>query len=459
MIRTTTLAFSIALAGSLAVSSALAQSPFESKARGLSNITADLDAKGKSRVIVKFAAPASSLRTKAAIAARKDTVRAGQDTILNAAFGSPAIAERHALTRMSLQPMFALSASKAELDKLAADPRVTAIYRDNISRPTLIQSIPLIGADQLQQVGGTGEGFIVAIIDTGVERSHDFISNRVIAGACYGTTDEGFAPTCKKGKPHDEGKKAGNPCSVSSECFHGTHVAGIAAGKLTHKGAHEGEPRVGVAPKAEIFAVNVFSFSEVDGLGAFDSDIERGLEFALEHRNDFEGLAVASANMSLGDHSVNTVNCDTEDALTGIVNDLREANIATVIASGNDSNRDGVSAPGCISSAITVSATTKSDTVASFSNMGDLVDVQAPGLAIRSSVLNNAFGVASGTSMAAPHVTGTFAALRSLHPDASVSDIEAALENTGNPIHDQRSGGTWTKPRIQVDDAHDSMID
>ncbi len=446
MFRNKSLTLSIALAaGCFVASAALAQSPLESKAHRLGAISADLQAKGKSRVIVKFALPPSGLRTKTQIAARKDAVRSGQDTVLRAAFGSAAAAERHALTRMSIQPLFALSASRAELDRLAADPRVVAIYRDNISRPTLIQSIPLIGADKLQKVGGTGEGFIVAIVDTGVERTHDFISKRVIAGACYGTNDEGFAPTCKGGKKKDEGKKAGNPCTVSSSCFHGTHVAGIAAGKLTHKKKHPNEPKVGVAPEAKIFAINVFSFDGSD-LGAFDSDIERGLEFVLEHSADFEGLQVASANMSLGDHSNNTVPCDDEDALTGIVNDLREADIATVIASGNDSSRNGVSAPGCISGAITVSSTTKSDLISSFSNLGDLVDVLAPGSVIRSSVLNNQFGNASGTSMATPHVTGAFAALRSLHPDASVSDIEAALESTGKPITD-------TRPRRHVDQA------
>jgi subtilisin family serine protease len=455
------LAYSILLGAScLAATTALAAgSPLETKARQFSAISADLQAKGKSRVIVKFQVAPSNLRTKTAIAARKGQVRAGQDAILNAAFGSPAAAEGHALTRMGIQPMFALSASKAELDRLAADPRVVAIYRDNISRPTLIQSVPLIGADKLQKVGGTGEGFIVAIVDTGVERTHDFLRKRVIAGACYGTNDEGFASTCKKGKTEDEGKKAGNPCSVSSTCFHGTHVAGIAAGKLTHKKNHPNEPKTGVAPKAKIFAINVFSFSEVDGLGAFDSDIERGLEFALEHRTSFEGLTLASANMSLGDGTDHQEACDEDDALTDIVNDLKEANVATVIASGNESRKNGVAAPGCISSAITVSSTTKADLVSSFSNVGDLVDVFAPGSAIRSSVLDNQFGVASGTSMATPHVTGAWAALRSLHPDASVDDIEAALENTGVAIHDQRTGGTWTKPRIQVDDAHDSMSD
>src|SRR5262245_52698382 len=100
MFRRVSLATSIALAaGCLAASAALAQSPLESKARHFGAITADLTAKGKSRVIVKFAVPASSLRTKAAIAARKSSVHAGQDAILNAAFGSTAAAERHALTR------------------------------------------------------------------------------------------------------------------------------------------------------------------------------------------------------------------------------------------------------------------------------------------------------------------------------------------------------------------------
>lgn len=439
----------------LGVSPALAQSPLEMKARQLNVIAGDLQAKGKSRVIVKFAVPPSSLRTKSAMDARKIQVRAGQDTILNSAFGTTSVSG-HALSRMRIQPMFALSVNRKELEKLAADARVVAIYRDNISRPNLLQSIPLIGADDLQSVGGTGEGFIVAIIDTGVERKHDFIKNRVVAGACYGTDDEGFLSTCRRGKNEDEGSKAGESCSVSSTCFHGTHVAGIAAGKLKNKANHPGEPPVGVAPKAKIFAINVFSF-DGSGLGAFDSDIEKGLEFVLEHRSDFEGLAVSSANMSLGDGTNHTTDCDEEDALTDVVNDLKEANIATVISAGNDASRDGVGAPGCISSAITVGATTKSDLIASFSNMSELVDVLAPGSGIRSSVLNNLFGVASGTSMSAPHVTGAWAALRSLHPDASVDDIEAALESTGVAIHDQRTGGTVTKPRIQVDAAHTAL--
>lgn len=443
----------VAVTASASTSSA-ATDALTSKARNLSTITNELKSKGHVRVIVKFTVPKSNLYTKSAIAARKAAVHAGQDAILASAFGSVAAADSR-VSRMKIEPMFAMSVNGAELGKLAADSRVAAIYLDKINRPYLTQSIPLIGADKLQQAGGTGKGFIVSIIDTGVDRKHDFIQPRVVMGACFSSNEEGFISTCKGGKTEDEGREAGNPCTGSGDCFHGTHVAGIAAGKLTHKGDHPGEPKTGVAPKASIFAINVFSRSGTQ-LGAFDSDIEKGLEWTLEHRSDFGDIA-ASANMSLGDGTNNATECDDDAPLTDVINDMRAANIATVIASGNESYKNGVAYPACISSSIAVGATTKTDVIASFSNMGELVDVMAPGASIRSSVPGNAFGFASGTSMAAPHVTGTWAALRSLHPDASVSQIEKALEKTGVAIHDTRTGGTHTKPRVQLDDANDYL--
>ncbi len=433
--------------------SSAATPALNAKIKNQTAITSALKSKGEVRVIVKFGVAKSNLYTKSAIAARKAAVTAGQNAILSSVFGSVAAADRRGVSRMRIEPMFAISVNRSELARLAADSRVTAIYRDKINRPFLTGSIPLIGANKLQKAGGTGEGFIVSIIDTGVERTHDFIHPRVVMGACFTSNAEGYVPTCKDGKTEDEGKKAGDPCTGSGSCFHGTHVAGIAAGKLTHKAGHPGEPKVGVAPKASIFAINVFSRNGTD-LGAFDSDIEKALEWTLEHRVEFPGLTVASANMSLGDGTQNAQNCDADAPLTDVINDMRAANIATAIASGNESYRDGVSYPACISNSIAVGSTTKTDVISSFSNMGELVDVMAPGSSIRSSVLDNLFGVASGTSMATPHVTGTWAALRSLHPDATVDQIEKALEKTGVPIQDTRTGGLYTKPRIQVDDAN-----
>ena len=97
---------------------------------------------------------------------------------------------------------------------------------------------------------------------------------------------------------------------------------------------------------------------------------------------------------------VNTSYCDT-DSRKAAIDNLRSEGIATVIASGQRRlHRTRVSAPGCISTAITVGATDKSDVVASFSNSGIMVDVLAPGVSILSSIPGNQYAFFDGTSMA-----------------------------------------------------------
>jgi subtilisin family serine protease len=83
--------------------------------------------------------------------------------------------------------------------------------------------------------------------------------------------------------------------------------------------------------------------------------------------------------------------------------------------------------------------------------------VLAPGTKIFSSVPTNRFADKNGTSMAAPHVAGAIALLRSKNPFATVSEIETALETTGLGVTDQRSGGTITKPRIRVFEAAERL--
>jgi serine protease len=135
---------------------------------------------------------------------------------------------------------------------------------------------------------------------------------------------------------------------------------------------------------------------------------------------------------------------------------LRAANIATVVASGNEGFTDGLSEPACVSSAISVGNTTKSDTVNPNSNSASFLSLLAPGTSIVSSVPSFP-GVAqlTGTSMAAPHVAGSFALLRQAKPSASVSEILAALQKTGVPIRDPRNG--ITQSRIDVEAALDVL--
>lgn len=310
---------------------------------------------------------------------------------------------------------------------------------------TLAESGPLAQAPRLWDLGGRGAGQAVAILDTGVDAAHPFLAGRVSAEACFSTTSlvNNSTSNCPNGQSSQSGASAGRPC-VGRGCEHGTHVAGIAAGR--------GVDFSGIAPDAEIIAVQVFSTfrgAACGGGGAtciasFTSDQIRGLDFVLQQAS---ARAVASVNMSLGGgHS--TTACDA-DMTKSVIDQLRAAGVAVAIASGNDGFRDGVSFPGCISTAVTVGATSKQDELADFSNCGPQVDLHAPGVGIRSSVPGGGFAAFSGTSMATPHVAGAFAALRSARPSATVDQIEAALSSTGLDV-----GG---RPRIRLLDAANAL--
>ena len=127
-----------------------------------------------------------------------------------------------------------------------------------------------------------------------------------------------------------------------------------------------------------------------------------------------------------------------------------------MIASGNDYHKDAIAFPACISTAISVGATGDGtgsvplDSVGDFSNSASFLSLLAPGELINSSVPGGAFVNLPGTSMAAPHVAGAWAVLKSKKPTATVDEVFIALRDTGVPITD--SNGI-TKPRIKVDAA------
>lgn len=112
-------------------------------------------------------------------------------------------------------------------------------------------------------------------------------------------------------------------------------------------------------------------------------------------------------------------------------------------------------APGCISSAVSVGSTTKTDQVSSFSNSASFLSLLAPGSSINSSVPGNQFAVFNGTSMATPHVAGAWAILKQRVPNATVIQVLTALQNTGLPVLDTRNN--ITKPRIRIRQALDAL--
>jgi subtilisin family serine protease len=144
---------------------------------------------------------------------------------------------------------------------------------------------------------------------------------------------------------------------------------------------------------------------------------------------------IASANMSLGGGTYSDqAACDAANlAQKNAIDILRAAGVATVIAAGNGSVSTGISAPGCISSAVAVGATNDADAVASFSNSSPLLEFWAPGVSIQSSVPGASFGFMNGTSMAAPHVAGAWALVMGKAPTASVDQILTAFAGAGSP--------------------------
>jgi subtilisin family serine protease len=358
------------------------------------------------------------------------------------------------VTNFKYVPQIALTVDRPALDALVAHPSVVTIHED-IPRPHMLaQSVPLIGAPTVWGFGYTGAGVAVAILDTGVDKTHPFLSGAVVSEACYSSN---YAPgnatsICPGGVTNSTAVGSALPYAgtcPAGACDHGTHVSGIAAGRTDGSVTFSG-----VAKGASIIAIQVFSRFETSAecgntypcAMAFDSDIILGLERVYDLRGTYN---ISSVNLSLGSGDY-TSYCDSEPEKPSIDN-LKSVNIATIIASGNNGDKGGISAPACISSAVSVGATDDiTDMVTAFSNSASFLSLLAPGEWITSSIPGGGYGTWAGTSMAAPHVAGAWALLRQARPSANVDQVLTALGTTGLGIMDTNS---ITKPRIRVDQA------
>ena len=362
-------------------------------------------------------------------------------------------------------PLLVAEVGLPALQGLARSPQVTAVQEDVAEPLALASSIPLINADDVQRLGWTGAGRGVAILDTGIDRDHPFFGSRIVAEACFSTpADTNEASLCPNGTTAQTGAGAADAETAQclngtvNMCDHGSHVAGIAAGSAT---GVAGAPGSGVAPGADIAAVQVFTRFNAAAdctpdptpcIRTYVSDQISGLEEVLDL--DSGGTTIDAANMSISNAANNGTACDADTRKVAI-DDLLAAGIATVIAAGNSGHPNGVGAPGCISTAVTVGATDDSDAVANFSNRGGLLDLFAPGVSVDSSVPDDAWGNLQGTSMAAPHVAGAYAALRQAYPTASPATLLGHLRNTGVPISYDTSNpadgvNDTTTPRIDL---------
>jgi hypothetical protein len=466
------------------------------KAPEAAEIAATAAQDGHVRVIVEFAGPVPNEQLRPdpqVLAPVTAEIAARQNAIIASHFGSATNPREgqgfpRGLVRFSITPTFAVNVSPSELDALAVDPAVLGIYYDHRGSALLPQSVPLIGMEAAYIANATGQRQAVAVLDTGVQTNHVFLSGNVLplSQACYSNGDGKGQTLCPNGAQSDTDENAANnaipACTsgVNSICSHGTHVAGIAAGSNT---VADALPENGVAKGAKIVPVEVFT-RYGNSTGFVESDLKKGLEWVYQNAlNPAPGVRLAAVNLSLGFNKKQYPSeCDADfKLLKDVVDMLRRAGVVTVAASGNDYIKTLIGSPACISSAVAVGSTDKQDRISGFSSMSPRVNLVAPGgftfaetackfgnlmetegnVNILSSIskpdANDWVNCDAGTSMAAPHVAGAFAAIRTVCPDATVDRISAALQATGKPVEYFTLLAWRTVRRINVDQARQAL--
>jgi len=281
----------------------------------------------------------------------------------------------------------------------------------------------------------TGSGAVVAVLDTGITSHPDLNGNLVAGYDMIGDTEVSNDGNGRDTDPSDPGDWTTGQCGPASDSsWHGTHVAGTVAAVTDNTTGV-----AGVAFNAKVQPVRVLGTC-----GGYLSDIADGIVWA-------SGGAVSGVptnttpakviNMSLGGGG--TCGSTTQNAINSAVG----RGTTVVVAAGNENTNASNSNPANCNNVITVAATTRSGSRASFSNYGTVVDISAPGSGILSTLNSGStapggasYASYNGTSMATPHIAGVVALMQAAALKTP-AQVEANLKTTARPLPGTCSGG------------------
>jgi serine protease AprX len=275
-------------------------------------------------------------------------------------------------------------------------------------------NVNAINATALWDMGYTGQGVVVATMDTGVDPDHPDLTSRWRGG-----DNSWFDPYGEHATPYDRNG-------------HGTQTTGLIVG------GDAGGSSIGVAPGAQWIAVKIFNDADTASL----SGIHAGFQWLLDPdsnpgSDDSPDIVNNSWNLQ---STLNT--CESE--FQSDIDVLKQAEIAVVFSSGNTGPNDATSlSPANNNGSLATGAVDETMTIGYFSGRGpsacsgDIYPrLSAPGMNVRTAdltfggIIPDSYVFATGTSFAVPHVAGSMALLKSAATQTSVTDLENALEQS-----------------------------